>query len=70
MMTSTFIYNPNNWEDPVMQELHSLREEHAKEFNYDVFAIAADGEMRGKAVREEWERQKKERESKTEHEVM
>ena len=48
-----------------MQELHWQREEHAKEFNYEVSAIAMDGEMRGKAVREEWERRKMEQASKT-----
>ena len=64
-MTSTLIYVPNNWEDPVMQELHWLREEHAKEFNYDVHGIAMDGETRGKAVREEWQRQKNECEAKS-----
>jgi len=47
-----------------MQELHWLREEHAREFNYDVYAIAMDGEMRGKTVRDEWERRKKERDTK------
>ena len=49
-----------------MQELHWLREEHAKKFDYDVYAIAMDGEMRGKFVREKWERQQKEWESKAE----
>ncbi|MCL2347935.1 MAG: hypothetical protein FWC50_06685 [Planctomycetaceae bacterium] len=64
-MTSTFTYDLNNWEDPVMQELHWQREEHAREFNYDVYAIAMDGETQGKAVREEWERRKLERGAKT-----
>ena len=63
-MTSTFTYDPNNWEDPVMQELHWLRTERAKEFNYDVDALLNDCAFRGKLVREEWERQKKECDTK------
>lgn len=30
------------WEDPVLEELHRIREEHAKSFNYDFKAIFAD----------------------------
>lgn len=30
------------WEDPILQELHQIREEHAKSFNYDFKAIFAD----------------------------
>lgn len=30
------------WEDPILEELHRLREEHAKSFNYDFKAIFAD----------------------------
>ena len=59
----TFIYDPNNWEDPEMQELHWLRAERSKEFNYDVDALLKDSAACGKAVREEWERRKKEREA-------
>ncbi len=28
--------------DPIIEELHQVREQLAKEFNYDVFAIVAD----------------------------
>jgi hypothetical protein len=64
-MTSTFTYDPNNWEDPVMQELHWLRAQRSEEFNYDVDALLKDSAAHGKAVREEWERRKMEREAKT-----
>ncbi len=30
------------WEDPVLEELHRIREEHAIAFNYDFKAIFAD----------------------------
>ncbi|BAZ20210.1 hypothetical protein NIES4073_10860 [Kalymmatonema gypsitolerans NIES-4073] len=30
------------WEDEVLEELHRIREEHAKSFNYDFKAIFAD----------------------------
>jgi hypothetical protein len=63
-MTSTFTYDPNNWEDPVLQELHWLRAERAEEFDYDVDALLTDSAAHGKAVREEWERHKNERISK------
>ncbi len=62
-MTSTYIYDPNDWEDPVMQELHWLRAGRAAEFNYDVEALLEDSAKHGKAVREQWERQKEKRES-------
>ena len=64
-MTSTLTYDPNNWEDPVMQELHWMREERSAEFNDDVDALLMDSVARGKAVREGWERRKKERVVKT-----
>ena len=63
-MTTTFTYDPNNWEDPILQELHWLRAERAEEFNYDVDALLQDSTAHGKAVREEWERRKNERISK------
>ena len=63
-MTSTFTYDWNNWEDPVMQELHWLRAKRAEEFNYDVDALLKDSVSHGKAIREEWERRKQETESK------
>lgn len=30
------------WEDEIVEELHRIREEHAKEFNYDIKAICDD----------------------------
>lgn len=30
------------WKDEVLEELHSIREEHAKAFNYDLQAICDD----------------------------
>jgi hypothetical protein len=30
------------WEDEILEELHKIREEHAKSFNYDFKAIFAD----------------------------
>lgn len=32
--------------DPLIEELHQVREQLAKEFNYDVFAIVADARAR------------------------
>ena len=30
------------WEDEILEEIHKIREEHAKSFNYDMKAICAD----------------------------
>ena len=30
------------WEDEILEELHRIREEHAKSFNYDFKAIFAE----------------------------
>ncbi len=30
------------WEDEILQEIHQIREEHARSFNYDFKAIFAD----------------------------
>lgn len=30
------------WSDPIIDELHKIREEHAKKFNYDIAAICED----------------------------
>jgi hypothetical protein len=32
--------------DPIIEELHQIREKLAKEFNYDVYAIVADARAR------------------------
>jgi hypothetical protein len=34
------------WEDEILEELHRIREEHAKTFNYDIKAICADWRKR------------------------
>lgn len=34
------------WEDEIVEELHRIREEHAKEFNYDIKAICDDWRRR------------------------
>ncbi|MGB3294122.1 MAG: hypothetical protein WBB01_14135 [Phormidesmis sp.] len=34
------------WEDPILEELHRIREEHAKSLNYDFAAIFADWQKR------------------------
>ena len=34
------------WKDPIVEEVHQLREEHAAKFNYDAAAILADARMR------------------------
>ncbi|MEY3826748.1 MAG: hypothetical protein RLZZ148_1565 [Cyanobacteriota bacterium] len=30
------------WEDEILEEIHKIREEHAKSLNYDIKAICAD----------------------------
>ncbi|MEO7841154.1 MAG: hypothetical protein ABIU06_17570 [Anaerolineales bacterium] len=30
------------WNDPIVEEVRKIRDEHAKKFNYDLKAIAAD----------------------------
>lgn len=30
------------WQDPILEEIHKIREEHAKAFNYDLEAICDD----------------------------
>ena len=34
------------WQDEILEELHRIREEHAKSFNYDFKAIFADWQKR------------------------
>ena len=34
------------WEDEILEELHRIREEHAKSFDYDFKAIYADWQRR------------------------
>ena len=37
------------WEDPIVEEVRRIRQEHAKRFNYDIRAIAEDARKRQKA---------------------
>ena len=40
------------WEDPIVEEIHKFREEHAKKFNYNLEAIFKDlKEKEGKSGR-------------------
>lgn len=34
------------WEDEILEEIHRIREEHAKAFNYDIRAICEDWRFR------------------------
>ncbi len=43
---------PSVWKDPVVEEIHQLREEQAAKFNFDPAAILADARQRqGDSVR-------------------
>jgi hypothetical protein len=37
------------WDDPIVEEVRKVREAHAKKFNYDLHAIAADLKRQQKA---------------------
>jgi len=37
------------WNDPIVEEVRKVREEHAKKFNYDLQAIVADLKKQQKA---------------------
>ena len=37
------------WNDPIVEEVRKVRNEHAKEFNYDLQAIVADLKKQQKA---------------------
>ena len=34
------------WQDPIVEEIHRIRDEHAKRFNYDLHAICEDFRQR------------------------
>jgi hypothetical protein len=34
------------WEDPIVEEIHKIREEIAKKFNHDLHAICEDARMK------------------------
>jgi len=42
------------WEDEILEELHQIREEHAKSFNYDFKAIFADWLQKQAASGKSW----------------
>ena len=42
------------WNDPIVEEVRKAREAHAKKFNYDLQAIAADLKKQQKASRKEF----------------
>lgn len=37
-----FLENEIMWTDPIVDELHKIRKEHAAKFNFDLLAIARD----------------------------
>jgi hypothetical protein len=41
------------WEDEILEEIHRIREEHAKSFNYDFKAIFADWQKKQAESRRE-----------------
>jgi hypothetical protein len=41
------------WEDPIVAELHAIREAHAKKFNYDLVAIFNDIKEYEKKLKEQ-----------------
>ncbi len=42
------------WNDPIVEEVRKVREAHARKFNYDLQAIAADLKKQQKASRKEF----------------
>ena len=36
------------WKDPIIEEIHKIREEHAKKFDYDLYAIVKDYQQQQK----------------------
>ena len=41
------------WEDPIVAEIHAVREAHAKKFNYDLDAIFNDFKKYEKKLKEQ-----------------
>jgi hypothetical protein len=41
------------WDDPIVAELHAIREAHAKKFNYDLDAIFTDIKEYEKKIKEQ-----------------
>ena len=42
------------WKDPIIEELHQIREAHAKRFNYDMRAIYED--LKAKEMKNDWKK--------------
>ena len=42
------------WKDPIIEELHQIREAHAKQFNYDMWAIYED--LKAKEIKSHWKK--------------
>ena len=42
------------WIDPIVEELHQIRENHAKKFNYDMWLIYED--LKAKESKNEWKK--------------
>jgi hypothetical protein len=42
------------WKDPIIEELHQIREAHAKQFNYDMWAIYED--LKAKEMKNDWKK--------------
>jgi hypothetical protein len=42
------------WKDPIIEELHQIREAHAKQFNYDMWAIYED--LKAKEIKNDWKK--------------
>ena len=42
------------WNDPIVEEVRKVRNEHAKKFNYDLEAIVADLKIRQKATKRKY----------------
>ena len=41
-MTKNTQSKPDSWEDPIVAELHAIRQAHAESFNHDLDAIYKD----------------------------
>jgi hypothetical protein len=42
------------WKDPIIEEIHQIREAHAKQFNYDMWAIYQD--LKAKEMKSPWKK--------------
>lgn len=42
------LWGSNMWQDPIIEQIHKIRQEHARKFNYDLRAIYDDLKQREK----------------------